>query len=126
MFTLMMKDETIQHVHSSFLEKYPKLLSIYDQEKLEHIRQDTSYHIEHLESASEFRMDSIFFDYVKWTDSVLSSRGIKTELLIDCFTWIKEIMHIYKQHNKDQGYYTYLLDEGITILNSKVISEKSQ
>ncbi|MYL51899.1 hypothetical protein GLW08_00965 [Pontibacillus yanchengensis] len=90
------EDETIHYVYSSFLRKCPMLLR-HDQEKLDHIRKDTLYHIEHLEAASEFKMDSIFLDYVRRTDSKLTSRGIKTELLNDCFTWMKEVLRSNQQ-----------------------------
>lgn len=115
MYSVTLREETINVVYDKFIQTHPELIVYYDEEKLEHIRQDTQYHIEQLEAAAMYKMDSIFLDYVEWVNGVLTARGIATSMLINCFVWMKEVLVKHTQ-TKEHTYYADLLTKGIHIL----------
>ncbi|MCD5322790.1 MULTISPECIES: hypothetical protein [Pontibacillus] len=112
------KEEIVEHVYERYLIHYPELMVYYDDIKLAHIKQDTLYHLEHLESTWPMKMDVIFLDYTEWVDTVLTSRGIETKLLEDCFIWMKEFMLSYEQ-DEEFSYYTSLLSQAAQLLQNE-------
>ncbi|WP_345238912.1 hypothetical protein [Pontibacillus salipaludis] len=115
------KDEVVESVYERYLIHYPELFVYYDETKLAHIKKDTYHHLEHLEATWPIKMDIIFLDYVDWVDSVLSSRGVETRLLKDCFDWMKESLLSYKS-SEEIAYYISLLDQA----SNQLQSEKSK
>ncbi len=69
----------------SIYEAYPDLWDRFGQKGFIHTEKDNHHHLDHLETAYSMEDEAIFLDYAKWLQSVLLSRGIETNLIIDNF-----------------------------------------
>lgn len=84
-----MNSETKQLIASetakSIYEAYPDLWDRFGEKGYIHTEKDNHHHLDHLETAFSMEDEAIFMDYTKWLESVLLSRGVETDLIIDNF-----------------------------------------
>lgn len=85
-------NQAIEHVVAGIYKQYPELLDRYGERGKQKCREDNEHHFKHLATAYEAGMPKIFTDYAVWLNNVLTSRGMKSEHLIDNFERIAEAM----------------------------------
>lgn len=76
----------------SIYEAYPNLWERFGEKGFIHTEKDNHHHLDHLETAFSMEDEAVFLDYTKWLESVLSSRGVETALIIDNFQRLMEIL----------------------------------
>ncbi|QHE52298.1 hypothetical protein [Pontibacillus sp. HMF3514] len=118
MLSYQQREMIVEYVFDQFMITYPELSVMYDEERLAHIKKDTYHHLDHLESAISAGMKSIYFDYIQWTDRVLTSRGIGTELLVDCLKWMEKGITLEKDIENLYQYQS-MLKESISYLKER-------
>lgn len=64
---------------------YPDLWDRFGEKGFIHTEKDNHHHLDHLETAFSMEDEAIFLDYTKWLETVLTSRGVETGLIIDNF-----------------------------------------
>jgi hypothetical protein len=80
------KYETV--IHRSVKEiyvKYPELDEKFGERGREKCYEDNVYHFQYLETSAGLGSSKVFIDYALWLNSVLVSRGMSTDHLIDNF-----------------------------------------
>ncbi|WP_409252772.1 hypothetical protein V1502_02250 [Bacillus sp. SCS-153A] len=65
--------------------KYPELDAKYGERGRQKCYEDNVYHFQYLETSAGLGSSKIFTDYALWLNSVLVSRGMSTDHLIDNF-----------------------------------------
>ncbi len=89
-------------------ERYPELDEKYGEAGREKCYEDNIHHFNYLDSAVEVKEEKVFVDYAIWLNSVLVSRGMKSDHLIDNFNcMIEALEESPNEYNKDLQ--TYLL-----------------
>ncbi len=73
------------------------------------------YHFLYLHTAYKLNDTQTFLDYVMWLNSVLVSRGLKTDMIIYNFEKIQENMVGMLDKDIEVSFLSYL-DEGIRVL----------
>ncbi|MGG1632092.1 hypothetical protein [Rossellomorea sp. NRS-1567] len=83
-------DEAVDRLY----ERYPELAVKYGEVGRKKCYEDNVHHFNYLESASEVAQSNVFSDYPLWLNSVLVSRGMKSDHLIDNFKCIIESLEM--------------------------------
>ena len=71
-------------------ERYPELIERFGEPGRKKCYEDNIHHFNYLESAANVGDSKVFSDYALWLNSVLVSRGMKSDHLIDNFICIME------------------------------------
>ncbi|MCR8848839.1 hypothetical protein NQ095_10515 [Rossellomorea sp. SC111] len=71
-------------------DRYPELDEKYGDAGRKKCYEDNIHHFNYLESAADVGEAKVFSDYALWLNSVLVSRGMKSDHLIDNFNCIME------------------------------------
>ena len=69
-------------------DRYPELDEKYGEAGRKKCYEDNIHHFNYLESAADVGESKVFSDYALWLNSVLVSRGMKSDHLIDNFKCI--------------------------------------
>jgi hypothetical protein len=80
----------IEEAVAKLYERYPELDEKYGEVGRKKCYEDNIHHFNYLESASDVGESKVFSDYALWLNSVLVSRGMKSDHLIDNFRCIIE------------------------------------
>ncbi|MGF3104147.1 hypothetical protein [Rossellomorea sp. DUT-2] len=83
-------DEAVERLY----ERYPELAVKYGEAGRKKCYEDNVHHFNYLESASDVGESNVFSDYALWLNSVLVSRGMKSDHLIDNFRCIIESLEM--------------------------------
>ena len=79
-------DEAVEKLY----ERYPELDEKFGESGRKKCYEDNIHHFNYLESAADVGESKVFSDYALWLNSVLVSRGMKSDHLIDNFNCIME------------------------------------
>ncbi|MGD6817118.1 hypothetical protein [Metabacillus sp. 84] len=108
------KNKVIDEVVAGIYEHYPELHERYGEAGKRKCREDNEHHFKHLATAYTADMPKIFTDYALWLNNVLTSRGMKSEHLIDNFERIEHALESVDSPEKDV--YKRLLEEANQLL----------
>lgn len=75
----------IDEVTEGIYRDYPALLEKFGERGRQKCREDNQHHIKHLQTAENMGDSQFFIDYAHWLNGILTSRGMKTEHLVDNF-----------------------------------------
>ncbi|WP_226676611.1 hypothetical protein [Mesobacillus jeotgali] len=75
----------IEEVTDGIYRDYPILLEKYGERGRQKCKEDNEHHIKYLQTAASMDEQKYFVDYALWLNGILTSRGMKTEHLIDNF-----------------------------------------
>lgn len=75
----------IEEVTEGIYNDYPTLQEKYGELGRQKCREDNEHHIKHLQTAVSMGDEKFFIDYAHWLNGILTSRGMKTEHLVDNF-----------------------------------------
>lgn len=79
----------IEEVTDGIYRDYPILLEKYGERGRQKCKEDNEHHIKYLQTAAAMDEEKYFVDYAHWLNGILTSRGMKTEHLIDNFQRLK-------------------------------------
>lgn len=103
--------DMVERVTEKIYEKDPTLVDRYGDKGRAKCIEDNHHHFKHLETAYELRNGQFFTDYALWLNGILQKFGMSTELLMDNFTFIIEVLR-ENMHTIDaqkiEVYITYL------------------
>ena len=79
----------IEEVTDGIYKDNPILLEKYGERERQKCKEDNEHHIKYLQTAAAMDEEKYFVDYAHWLNGILTSRGMKTEHLIDNFHRLK-------------------------------------
>ncbi|TLS34956.1 hypothetical protein FCL54_23090 [Pseudalkalibacillus caeni] len=94
----------IDEITEGIYQDYPELLERYGERGREKCREDNQHHFHQLHTAYKMKNDQFFIDYANWLNGVLTSRGMKSEHLIDNFNRIKKSVWKEEQSDEQEAY----------------------
>ncbi len=95
----------IDNVVEKLYKRYPELQDRFGEEGRRKCREDNVHHFNYLQAAADVGEEKIFVDYAIWLNSVLVSRGMKPDHLIDNFVCIQEAI---EEGGGDSRFTSYL------------------
>ncbi|KML34171.1 hypothetical protein [Rossellomorea marisflavi] len=95
----------IDDVVEKLYKRYPELQDRFGEEGRRKCREDNVHHFNYLQSAADVGEEKVFVDYAVWLNSVLVSRGMKPDHLIDNFVCIQEAI---EEGEGDERFISYL------------------
>lgn len=100
----------VERVTEKIYENDPSLMDRYGEKGRTKCIEDNHHHFKHLETAYELDNEEFFTDYALWLDGILQKIGMSTELLMDNFSLIVDVLN--EQDVKDtpriEAYIDYL------------------
>ena len=108
--------EIVEEVTADIYAAYPFLLEKYGEQGKERCKEDNIHHLKTLETAFLVDDEKIFIDYTLWLNSVLTSRGMKSELIIDNFKRLLEALDGKLEGEAQASFYMCALNSGISVL----------
>ncbi|WP_456277674.1 hypothetical protein [Bacillus sp. AK128] len=110
----LMIDEVVEDIYQA----YPELLERFGERGRMKCREDNQHHFHHLELAFTLNNQLVFLDYTKWLNSLLTSRGMKSEHIIDNFARIQAVI-LGKGLDGKEEYYQHCLSQAISLLEEQ-------
>lgn len=113
----------IEEVTEGIYRDYPILLEKYGERGRQKCKEDNEHHIKYLQTAAAMEEEKYFVDYAHWLNGILTSRGMKTEHLIDNFQRLK---NAFEKSIDDKNSRTFIdmLESAIDSLsNGAIINE---
>lgn len=113
----------VERVTEKIYEKDPTLIERYGDKGRAKCMEDNHHHFKHLETAYELNNSTFFTDYAVWLNGILQKFGMNTELLMDNFYYIIEVLQDWKQNHPQEsariGTYIDYLNEANHVLSEK-------
>lgn len=113
----------IEEVTDGIYKDYPILLEKYGERGRQKCKEDNEHHIKYLQTAASMDEEKYFIDYAHWLNGILTSRGMKTEHLIDNFN---RLIGAIEKSNDDKSARAYvnMLEQAIDSLsNDPILNE---
>ncbi|MBU8754876.1 hypothetical protein [Priestia megaterium] len=103
-------NKIVERVTEKIYELEPSLLEKFGERGKERCYEDNRYHMKYLETTYKLDNLQIFTDYALWLNNLLTSRGMKTQHIIDNFKFIQEALFELDNYGDKQvqAYVTYL------------------
>lgn len=110
-------NDIIDQVTEGIYRDYPVLLEKYGEQGRKKCREDNEHHIKHLQTAVSLGDKQFFIDYAHWLNGILTSRGMKTDHLVDNF----ERLHSAFKNSPDDlsPKFTIILEDSINLLQTR-------
>lgn len=105
----------VEIVVSTMYRDFPYLEERFGDKGKERTIEDNFYHFLYLHTAYKLKDTQTFVDYTIWLNSVLVSRGLKTDMIIYNFEKIQESMPGKLDREVEESFLSYL-NEGILAL----------
>jgi hypothetical protein len=105
----------IDEVTEGIYRDYPSLLEKFGEQGRQKCREDNEHHIKHLRTASTMGDHQFFIDYAHWLNGILTSRGMKTDHLVDNF---ERLHSAFKSANVELNDYVEMLEKAIESLKT--------
>ncbi|MFQ3544800.1 hypothetical protein Q7A53_11960 [Halobacillus rhizosphaerae] len=90
------KELIVHQVVREIYDAYPDLLDKFGENGRLRTEEDNYHHLNHLVSAYEMRNIDFFIDYTLWLNTLLTSRGVGTPIIIDNF---ERLVRLLKQNS---------------------------
>lgn len=100
----------VERVTEKIYENDPSLMDRYGDKGRGKCIEDNHHHFKHLETAYDLDNDEFFTDYALWLDGILQKFGMSTELLMDNFSLIIDVLNEQdvKDTNRIEAYINFL------------------
>ncbi|MCM3573997.1 MULTISPECIES: hypothetical protein [Mesobacillus] len=89
----------IEEVTDGIYRDNPILLGKFGESGRQKCKEDNGHHIKYLQTAANMDEEKYFIDYAQWLNGILTSRGMKTEHLIDNF---KRLIIAFEKSSDDK------------------------
>ncbi|MBM7551284.1 hypothetical protein [Thalassobacillus pellis] len=108
-------DLVVEDIYTSF----PNLIDKFGEHGKERTIEDNFHHLDHLETAYQMGSGAFFKDYTLWLNNILTSRGVRTDLIVDNYKrLIQRMDKVEFESVKERQTYIMYLQEGIQLLES--------
>ncbi|MBT2641365.1 hypothetical protein J7I80_03860 [Bacillus sp. ISL-41] len=120
---LSLMNSIIEEVTEGIYRDYPVLLEKYGERGRQKCKEDNEHHIKYLQTAASMDEEKYFIDYAHWLNGILTSRGMKTEHLIDNF---QRLISAFEKSNDDKRVrvFIHMLESAIDSLSGEAIIEE--
>ncbi|MFE3894994.1 MULTISPECIES: hypothetical protein [unclassified Priestia] len=113
-------NKIVERVTEKIYELEPSLLEKFGERGKERCHEDNHYHMKYLETTYKLDNLQIFTDYALWLNNLLTSRGMKTQHIIDNFNFIQEaLFELDNYGDKQVQAYVAYLEEANHILKQQ-------
>ncbi|MFG6116967.1 hypothetical protein ACGTN9_17585 [Halobacillus sp. MO56] len=113
------KQKLVELVVDDIYQAYPELIERFGESGRLRTLEDNHHHLDHLDTAFQMGNSTFFLDYTNWLNTVLTSRGVGTQLIIDNYErllkWMEKVS--FEQSEEREAYRDYL-HAGIKELDS--------
>ncbi|RSD25517.1 hypothetical protein [Mesobacillus subterraneus] len=100
--------DIIEEVTAGIYRDYPNLLEKYGEQGRQKCKEDNVHHIKYLQTAFSMGEDQYFIDYAHWLNGILTSRGMKTDHLVDNFERLKAAFANLKEEESSTEFISML------------------
>lgn len=116
----------VERVTEKIYQNDPSLVERYGDKGRAKCIEDNHHHFKHLDTAYELDNGTFFIEYAIWLDGILQKFGMSTQLLMDNFDFIIEVLLEEQEkqtfENTRVGIYIQYLTQAKDVLCSKVES----
>ncbi|MCD7035929.1 hypothetical protein LRR81_16920 [Metabacillus sp. GX 13764] len=109
--------KAVENITEGIYRDYPEMMDRFGELGKKKCIEDNYHHFRHLETAYSVKKAEIFTKYAVWLNHVLTSRGMKSEHLIDNFERIYQELEPIEAPEKED-YQSYLA-EAIEVLKAE-------
>ncbi|MFC5711216.1 hypothetical protein ACFPU1_00320 [Thalassorhabdus alkalitolerans] len=102
------KEKIVKEVSEAIYQAYPYLWEKFGEHGRIKTEEDNYHHLDHLETTYELRDITVFLDYTKWLENVLTSRNVGTYLIIDNFERLVKAIPGKVDKEREQAFLMYL------------------
>ncbi|MFP3726640.1 hypothetical protein [Priestia filamentosa] len=110
-------NKIVTEVTEEIYTEYPELLQKFGEAGKQKCQEDNEHHLNQLRAAVHHDNVKMFIDYAEWLNGILTSRGMKTDHLIDNFERL--IKQFKKQKNEGVQKHIAFLQKAIERLENK-------
>ncbi|RBW69800.1 hypothetical protein [Bacillus taeanensis] len=114
-------NKIIEKVVEGIYKDYPEILERFGERGKQKCFEDNEHHFRHLETALNMNNNQFFIDYALWLNNVLTSRGMKTEHLIDNFKRIDQVLLAETDFCNKESYQSMLSEAIEELYNIELI-----
>lgn len=82
-----------EDVTADIYQAYPDLMLRYGEQGRVKCVEDNMHHLKQLDTAFLMQDQKMFLDYAQWLNEILTSRGMRPELLIDNFERLERVVN---------------------------------
>ena len=120
---LSLMNSIIEEVTEGIYREYPVLLEKYGERGRQKCKEDNEHHIKYLQTAASMDEEKYFIDYAHWLNGILTSRGMKTEHLIDNF---QRLIRAFEKSKDDKHVRVFIqmLESAIDSLSGEAIIDE--
>jgi hypothetical protein len=120
---LSLMNSIIEEVTEGIYRDYPVLLEKYGERGRQKCKEDNEHHIKYLQTAASMDEEKYFIDYAHWLNGILTSRGMKTEHLIDNF---QRLIRAFEKSKDDKHVRVFIqmLESAIDSLSGEAIIDE--
>lgn len=103
-------DQLVEIVTEKIYHNDPQLLEKYGEKGKQKCKEDNYHHFNHLKTSFELQNPQVFADYALWLNGILVKHGMKTQHLLDNFTFIEDALKEMESEDikVTQSYLAYL------------------
>ncbi|RLL42128.1 hypothetical protein D8M04_16240 [Oceanobacillus piezotolerans] len=112
---VILKEEITKEMAAQIYQAYPFLWGKFGRNGYERTAEDNMHHLNHLELAYEMGDINLFLDYTKWLQGILTSRNVGTDLIVDNFNRLIEVIP-EKTEQKEADAYLHCLNQAVLLL----------
>ncbi|WP_254901723.1 hypothetical protein [Thalassobacillus devorans] len=113
------KTKLVDRVVGDIYQTYPGLIDKFGENGRRRTIEDNYHHLDHLDTAYQMGTSTFFVDYTLWLNSVLTSRGVGTELIVDNYErLIKGMENAAFESSDERDAYLEYLQAGIEELKT--------
>ena len=110
------KEAIARSVTVKLYDECPELIERHGERGRQKTLQDMHYNIEHLIPAVDLEDEEMFVKYVRWLDSVLTSRGVLTKYTKRCLELVNDEVRDRFEPNEAAAV-TTIVDAGIAVVS---------
>ncbi|MCD5325214.1 MULTISPECIES: hypothetical protein [Pontibacillus] len=111
------REHIVDQIVNEIYEAYPFLWERFGENGRKRTKEDNYHHLDHLSTTYEMGEEQFFMDYTKWLQTVLTSRDVGTELIIDNYERLYRHLEGLEDHDEQKAYQSYLKN-GIEFLRA--------
>ncbi|PSL44413.1 hypothetical protein B0H94_10823 [Salsuginibacillus halophilus] len=104
----MSKERIVEEVVAGIYKDYPWVWDKFGERGKEKTIEDNYHHLDHLYTAYSTGEAQIFLDYTDWLVTVLTSRGVGVDLIVDNFERLEKSIPGRLPQKEAEAYLNYL------------------
>ncbi|GGD07045.1 hypothetical protein [Pontibacillus salipaludis] len=111
------KEKIVDQIVHEIYAAYPFLWERFGENGRKRTIEDNYHHLDHLSTTYNMGDAQFFMDYTKWLQTVLTSRNVGTELIVDNYERLYRHLDELEDQEESKAYQSYLTS-GIELLKA--------